>query len=135
MYCFMLLCLCITSICVSSMKHVLCFSNLVWGVHIPHNSCVPASVLDAKISIFKYACNDKVCVCVCLQEEFCYPVECLSLTIEEAMHIRQVLVKAELEKFQQYKDVYNALKKGKVIAAVFLRLGFKARSLALHSYT
>lgn len=30
------------------------------------------------------------------------------------MHIRQVLVKAELEKFQQYKDVYNALKKGKL---------------------
>lgn len=30
------------------------------------------------------------------------------------MHIRQVLVKAELEKFQQYRDVYNALKKGKV---------------------
>lgn len=49
-----------------------------------------------------------------LQEEFCYPVECLTLTVEEVMHIRQVLVKAELEKFQQYKDVYNALKKGKV---------------------
>ncbi|KAG5856985.1 hypothetical protein ANANG_G00013720 [Anguilla anguilla] len=47
-------------------------------------------------------------------EEFCYPVECLSLTVEEVMHIRQVLVKAELEKFQQYKDVYNALKKGKL---------------------
>lgn len=31
------------------------------------------------------------------------------------MHIRQVLVKAELEKFQQYKDVYNAMKKGKVV--------------------
>lgn len=30
------------------------------------------------------------------------------------MHIRQVLVKAELEKYQQYKDVYTALKKGKV---------------------
>lgn len=30
------------------------------------------------------------------------------------MHIRQVLVKAELEKFQQYKDIYTALKKGKV---------------------
>lgn len=30
------------------------------------------------------------------------------------MHVRQVLVKAELEKFQQYKEVYNALKKGKV---------------------
>lgn len=48
------------------------------------------------------------------QEEFCFPVECLALTVEEVMHIRQVLVKAELEKFQQYKDVYNALKKGKV---------------------
>ncbi|XP_053493619.1 protein spire homolog 1 isoform X2 [Ictalurus furcatus] len=47
-------------------------------------------------------------------EEFCYPVECLSLTVEEVMHIRQVLVKAELEKFQQYKEVYNALKKGKL---------------------
>lgn len=41
-------------------------------------------------------------------------MECLSLTVEEVMHIRQVLVKAELEKFQQYKDVYNAMKKGKV---------------------
>lgn len=30
------------------------------------------------------------------------------------MHIRQVLVKAELEKFQQYRDIYNALKKGKL---------------------
>lgn len=47
-------------------------------------------------------------------EEFCYPVECLALTVEEVMHIRQVLVKAELEKFQQYKDIYTALKKGKV---------------------
>jgi len=52
---------------------------------------------------------------MCLfQEEFCYPVECLTLTVEEVMHIRQVLVKAELEKFQQYKEVYNALEKGKV---------------------
>ncbi|KAL7835838.1 hypothetical protein SRHO_G00281850 [Serrasalmus rhombeus] len=47
-------------------------------------------------------------------EEFCFPVECLALTVEEVMHIRQVLVKAELEKFQQYKDIYNALKKGKL---------------------
>ncbi|XP_048452151.1 protein spire homolog 1 [Rhincodon typus] len=50
-------------------------------------------------------------------EEFCYPVECLALTVEEVMHIRQVLVKAELEKYQQYKDVYTALKKGKVCLA------------------
>ncbi|XP_026226854.1 protein spire homolog 1-like isoform X1 [Anabas testudineus] len=47
-------------------------------------------------------------------EEFCFPVECLSLTVEEVMHIRQVLVKAELEKFQQYKDIYHAMKKGKL---------------------
>ncbi|XP_075995413.1 protein spire homolog 1 isoform X2 [Genypterus blacodes] len=47
-------------------------------------------------------------------EEFCFPVECLALTVEEVMHIRQVLVKAELEKFQQYKEVYTALKKGKL---------------------
>uniref|UniRef100_A0A3P9LKW1 Spire type actin nucleation factor 1 n=1 Tax=Oryzias latipes TaxID=8090 RepID=A0A3P9LKW1_ORYLA len=48
------------------------------------------------------------------QEEFCFPVECLSLTVEEVMHIRQVLVKAELEKFQQYRDIYHAMKKGKL---------------------
>uniref|UniRef100_A0A8C5D9H0 KIND domain-containing protein n=1 Tax=Gouania willdenowi TaxID=441366 RepID=A0A8C5D9H0_GOUWI len=47
-------------------------------------------------------------------EEFSFPVECLSLTVEEVMHIRQVLVKAELEKFQHNKDVYNAMKKGKL---------------------
>ncbi|XP_023669819.2 protein spire homolog 1-like isoform X2 [Paramormyrops kingsleyae] len=61
-----------------------------------------------------------LCESVCVsrpessKEEFCYPVECLALTVEEVMHIRQVLVKAELEKFQQYRDVYNALKKGKL---------------------
>ncbi|XP_070691038.1 protein spire homolog 1-like [Pempheris klunzingeri] len=48
------------------------------------------------------------------KEEFCFPVECLSLTVEEVMHIRQVLVKAELEKFQQYKEIYHAMKKGKL---------------------
>uniref|UniRef100_A0A3B3DFN9 Spire-type actin nucleation factor 1a n=1 Tax=Oryzias melastigma TaxID=30732 RepID=A0A3B3DFN9_ORYME len=48
------------------------------------------------------------------KEEFSYPVEGLALTVEEVMHIRQVLVKAELEKFQQYKEIYTALKKGKL---------------------
>lgn len=66
--------------------------------------------------LFRYAFSHQFAdvMCVFLQEEFCYPVECLALTVEEVMHIRQVLVKAELEKFQQYKDIYNALKKGKV---------------------
>lgn len=41
-------------------------------------------------------------------------MECLTLTVDEVMHIRRVLVKAELERYQQSKDLYNALKKGKV---------------------
>lgn len=45
-------------------------------------------------------------------------MECLALTVEEVMHIRQVLVKAELEKYQQYKDFYTALKKKKSSAFV-----------------
>ncbi|XP_069372033.1 protein spire homolog 1 isoform X6 [Paralichthys olivaceus] len=64
-------------------------------------------------------------------EEFCYPVECLALTVEEVMHIRQVLVKAELEKFQQYKDIYNALKKGKLCFSCRI----KRFSLFTWSYT
>lgn len=75
-------------------------------------------------------------------------MECLTLTVEEVMHIRQVLVKAELEKFQQYKEVYNALKKGKVkfacgVKMVFghfhfsvwgslILIGFSSSSSALH---
>ncbi|MEQ2272472.1 Protein spire 1 [Xenotaenia resolanae] len=70
-------------------------------------------------------------VMISLQEEFCYPVECLTLTVEEVMHIRQVLVKAELEKFQQYKEVYNALKKGKLCFACRI----KKFSLFTWSYT
>ncbi|KAL7393922.1 hypothetical protein ABVT39_017887 [Epinephelus coioides] len=57
-------------------------------------------------------------------EEFCFPVECLSLTVEEVMHIRQVLVKAELEKFQQYKEIYNAMKKGKVTSLCVTHVAF-----------
>uniref|UniRef100_A0A3P9HX60 Spire-type actin nucleation factor 1a n=1 Tax=Oryzias latipes TaxID=8090 RepID=A0A3P9HX60_ORYLA len=49
-----------------------------------------------------------------MSEEFSYPLEGLALTVEEVMHIRQVLVKAELEKFQQYKELYTSLKKGKL---------------------
>uniref|UniRef100_UPI00358E643D protein spire homolog 1-like isoform X2 n=1 Tax=Myxine glutinosa TaxID=7769 RepID=UPI00358E643D len=36
------------------------------------------------------------------------------LSVAEVMHIRQVLVKAELEKEQQHKEMYNAFKKGKI---------------------
>ncbi|XP_072374162.1 protein spire homolog 2 [Scyliorhinus torazame] len=47
-------------------------------------------------------------------EEFSHPVESLALTVEEIINVRKVLVKAEMEKFLQSKDLYNNLKKGKV---------------------
>ena len=41
-------------------------------------------------------------------------VECLSLTIEEVMHIRSVLTKAELECIVIQPDLYNLLVNKKV---------------------
>ncbi|XP_078257686.1 protein spire homolog 2 [Rhinoraja longicauda] len=49
-----------------------------------------------------------------LMQEFSHPVETLALTVEEIINVRKVLVKAEMEKFLQNKDLYNSLKKGKV---------------------
>ncbi|XP_067158437.1 protein spire homolog 2 isoform X2 [Apteryx mantelli] len=45
--------------------------------------------------------------------EFSHPVESLALTVEEMINVRRVLVKAEMEKFLQSKELYNSLKKGK----------------------
>lgn len=50
----------------------------------------------------------------CDQEEFSHPVESLALTVDEVINVRRVLVKAEMEKFFQSKELYNNLKKGKV---------------------
>lgn len=50
----------------------------------------------------------------CLPQEFSHPVESLALTVEEMINVRRVLVKAEMEKFLQSKELYNSLKKGKV---------------------
>lgn len=50
----------------------------------------------------------------CVQEEFSHPVESLALTVDEVINVRRVLVKAEMEKFLQSKELYNNLKKGKV---------------------
>ncbi|XP_033897773.1 protein spire homolog 2-like [Acipenser ruthenus] len=47
-------------------------------------------------------------------EEFSHPVESLALTIEEVINVRKVLVKAEMEKFLQDRELSNNLKKGKV---------------------
>ncbi|XP_063294774.1 protein spire homolog 2 isoform X1 [Pelobates fuscus] len=46
--------------------------------------------------------------------EFSHPVDTLALTVEEVMNVRKVLVKAEMEKFLQKKELYTSLKKGKV---------------------
>ncbi|XP_019497994.1 PREDICTED: protein spire homolog 2 isoform X3 [Hipposideros armiger] len=46
--------------------------------------------------------------------EFSHPVESLALTVEEVMGVRRVLVKAEMEKFQQDKELFSSLKKGKI---------------------
>lgn len=41
-------------------------------------------------------------------------MESLALTVDEVINVRRVLVKAEMEKFLQRKELYNNLKKGKV---------------------
>ncbi|KAI4534167.1 hypothetical protein MG293_015027, partial [Ovis ammon polii] len=43
-----------------------------------------------------------------------HPVESLALTVEEVMDVRRVLVKAEMEKFLQNKELFSSLKKGKI---------------------
>ncbi|XP_023560974.1 protein spire homolog 2, partial [Octodon degus] len=47
-------------------------------------------------------------------EEFSHPVESLALTVEEVVDVRRVLVKAEMEKFVQDKELFSSLKRGKV---------------------
>lgn len=46
--------------------------------------------------------------------EFSHPAESLALTVEEVMDVRRVLVKAEMEKFLQNKELFSSLKKGKI---------------------
>lgn len=46
--------------------------------------------------------------------EFSHPVESLALTVDEVMYVRRVLVKAEMEKFLQNKELFSSLKKGKI---------------------
>lgn len=41
-------------------------------------------------------------------------MESLALTVEEVVDVRRVLVKAEMEKFVQDKELFSSLKRGKV---------------------
>ncbi|XP_010882392.2 protein spire homolog 2 isoform X2 [Esox lucius] len=47
-------------------------------------------------------------------EEFSHPVESLALTVDEVINVRRVLVKAEMEKYLQNKELYCNLRRGKV---------------------
>lgn len=47
-------------------------------------------------------------------KKLAHPIECLSLTLEEVTHIRQVLTKAELETLITNHEMYNLVSKGKV---------------------
>eukprot|EP00062_Callorhinchus_milii_P005240 gi/632944490/ref/XP_007887538.1/ PREDICTED: protein spire homolog 2 isoform X1 [Callorhinchus milii] len=58
--------------------------------------------------------NESTCSRRQWMDEFSHPVESLTLTVEEVSNVRKVLVKAEMEKFAQNKDLHNNLKKGKV---------------------
>ena len=42
-------------------------------------------------------------------------MESLALTVEEVINVRRVLVKAEMEKYLPSKELYNNLKRGKVL--------------------
>ncbi|CAO2609558.1 Protein spire homolog 2 [Lemmus lemmus] len=46
--------------------------------------------------------------------EFSHPVESLALTVEEVVDVRRVLVKAEMEKFLQDRELFSSLKRGKI---------------------
>ncbi|KAL8183702.1 UNVERIFIED_CONTAM: hypothetical protein K2H54_049249 [Gekko kuhli] len=47
-------------------------------------------------------------------QEFSHSVESLALTVDEMINVRQVLVKAEMERFLHSKELYSSLKKGKI---------------------
>ncbi|XP_052399477.1 protein spire homolog 2 [Carassius gibelio] len=47
-------------------------------------------------------------------EEFSHPVDSLALTVDEVINVRRILIKAEMEKYMQNKELYNNLKKGKI---------------------
>uniref|UniRef100_A0A2K6GPN6 Spire type actin nucleation factor 2 n=1 Tax=Propithecus coquereli TaxID=379532 RepID=A0A2K6GPN6_PROCO len=53
--------------------------------------------------------------------EFSHPVESLALTVEEVMDVRRVLVKAEMEKFLQNKELFSSLRKGKICCCCWAR--------------
>ncbi|XP_014878067.1 protein spire homolog 2 [Poecilia latipinna] len=54
-------------------------------------------------------------------EEFSHPVESLALTLDEIINVRRVLVKAEMEKYLQSKELYSNLKRGKVCCCCRVR--------------
>ena len=58
---------------------------------------------------------------IILQNALRASLECLSLTIEEVMHIRSVLTKAELECMVLQQELQQQLDKGKVSKILILK--------------
>jgi hypothetical protein len=56
-------------------------------------------------------------------------VESLALTVDEVINVRRVLVKAEMEKYLQNKELYYNLRRGKVQAVTSHPLGAFSQSL------
>lgn len=111
--------------------HSACARDALPVLGYPACAGIPCLCRDALPVLGMFCpCQDAVCPCQealpvaqgcsgpCFvplrQQEFSHPVESLALTVEEMINVRRVLVKAEMEKFLQSKELYSSLRKGKV---------------------
>ncbi|TRY85916.1 hypothetical protein DNTS_011931 [Danionella cerebrum] len=97
----------------------------VYGRKCP-STCAPLSpaMKQAVVQYHTRSPDDSgwsVLLCWEFTEEFCHPVETLALTVDEVINVRRILVKAEMEKYLQNKELYNQLKKGKICCCCRVR--------------
>uniref|UniRef100_A0A3P9H552 Spire-type actin nucleation factor 2 n=1 Tax=Oryzias latipes TaxID=8090 RepID=A0A3P9H552_ORYLA len=91
-----------------------CCQDLFWKIWIHSHLWFPAvrnegnPMVQCGLEMMGFLCS------VSAKDEFSHPVESLALTVDEVINVRRVLVKAEMEKFFQSKELYNNLKRGKV---------------------
>ncbi|XP_043084367.1 protein spire homolog 2 isoform X2 [Puntigrus tetrazona] len=77
---------------------------------MPSSACHSSSSSDKR---YEGAASDKLSRHQWM-EEFSHPVDSLALTVDEVINVRRILIKAEMEKYAQNKELYNNLKKGKI---------------------
>uniref|UniRef100_A0A8C9UC47 Spire type actin nucleation factor 2 n=1 Tax=Serinus canaria TaxID=9135 RepID=A0A8C9UC47_SERCA len=80
----------------------------------PHVPVSRGSVPCLSARLWTVPCATVQCDIPPVPQEFSHPVESLALTVEEMINVRRVLVKAEMEKFLQSKELYSSLRRGKV---------------------